>query len=69
MHRVFVYGTLKRGQPNHYLVSDAKNGIANFIGPARTVKRWPLVIFTPYCTPFMLDKPDMGKVRNVVTQS
>ena len=64
MHRLFVYGTLKRGQPNHYLMTDARNGVANFIGNGSTISKWPLVVFTPYHIPFLLDMPGTGKVKN-----
>lgn len=58
--RVFVYGTLKRGQPNHYLMTDAKNGIAKFITEAKTCEKFPLVIATRYNIPFLLNQPGTG---------
>ncbi|XP_072030138.1 putative gamma-glutamylcyclotransferase CG2811 isoform X1 [Amphiura filiformis] len=59
-HLVFVYGTLKRGQPNHEKMTNPDNGQATFIGEARTVEKWPLVIATKFNIPFMLDKPGLG---------
>ena len=41
---VFVYGTLKRGQPNHHWLSTAENGWQRFIGEAVTEEKFPLVI-------------------------
>ena len=38
MHRVFVYGTLKRGQSNHPLLRDS-----HFLGPAITTKRYRMI--------------------------
>ncbi|XP_007572510.1 gamma-glutamylaminecyclotransferase C-like isoform X2 [Poecilia latipinna] len=32
MHRVFVYGSLKRGQPNYPYMTDRSNGKAEFLG-------------------------------------
>lgn len=44
MHRVFVYGTLKRGLSNHDCVlKEEKNGVATFISEARLVDSYPLV--------------------------
>ena len=41
---VFVYGTLKRGQPNHHWLSTTENGWQRFVGEAVTEKKFPLVI-------------------------
>lgn len=62
LHRVFVYGTLKRGEPNHGLIKDATNGYAKFLGLGRTTVSYPLVIATKYNIPFLLKKPDVGNV-------
>lgn len=40
---VFVYGTLKQGEPNYQVLIDKANGEAMFVGKAKTVDRWPLV--------------------------
>lgn len=58
--RVFVYGTLKRGQPNHYLMTDANNGSAKFVSNAKTTQKFPLVVATRYSIPFLLFKPEVG---------
>ncbi|KAL6434365.1 hypothetical protein ACFW04_006052 [Cataglyphis niger] len=60
LHRVFVYGTLKRGEPNHGLIKDAMNGYAKFLGLGRTTVSYPLVIATKYNIPFLLKKPEVG---------
>jgi gamma-glutamylcyclotransferase (GGCT)/AIG2-like uncharacterized protein YtfP len=38
MHRVFVYGTLKRGLPNHPLLQGSR-----FLGPAITTERYRMI--------------------------
>ena len=68
-HLVFVYGTLKRGQPNHGFMTKAENGKATFIGEARTVDKWPLVVATKFNIPFMLDKPGLGHVSISLAQN
>ncbi|KAL2718035.1 gamma-glutamylaminecyclotransferase C isoform X1, partial [Vespula squamosa] len=60
LHRIFVYGTLKRGEPNHKLIQDATNGYAKFLGIAKTTSSYPLIIATKYNIPFLLKKPGIG---------
>ncbi|TRY95524.1 hypothetical protein DNTS_012494 [Danionella cerebrum] len=60
MALVFVYGTLKKQQPNHFRLLDRSNGRAEFITDARTVERFPLVIATKYNIPFLLNAPGTG---------
>lgn len=57
---VFVYGTLKVNQPNHYWLSDASNGLSNFIAAGKTIERFPLVIGTRYSIPFLIDERGVG---------
>ncbi|XP_069692456.1 putative gamma-glutamylcyclotransferase CG2811 isoform X1 [Periplaneta americana] len=63
-HKVFVYGTLKRGEPNHYWIMDKSKGLSKFVGVAKTVEKYPLIIGTKYNIPFLLDAP--GRGHNVV---
>lgn len=58
--KLFVYGTLKVGEPNHHWLSDTKNGYAKFICKAATTKKMPLVIATRYNIPFLISKEGMG---------
>lgn len=54
-HLVFVYGTLKRGFPNaHYMTG------ATFLGPARTVVTYPLVVGGTWFTPYLMPEPGEG---------
>ncbi len=61
-HLVFVYGTLRRGHKNQYVLTDSDNGDATYVGVARTVEKWPLVIGTKFNIPFVLKKPGYGHV-------
>jgi len=40
---VFVYGTLRKGQGNHYLMQGAE-----FLGEARTTPHWKMVSLGPF---------------------
>ncbi|XP_015428580.1 PREDICTED: putative gamma-glutamylcyclotransferase CG2811 isoform X2 [Dufourea novaeangliae] len=60
LYRVFVYGTLKRGEPNHSLISDTANGYSKFLGLGKTTVPYPLIIATRYNIPFLLKKPGFG---------
>jgi gamma-glutamylaminecyclotransferase len=55
MHRVFVFGTLKRGFPNH-------EGMAGLtcLGHYRTVQAYPLVIAGQWFSPVMMPEPGVG---------
>lgn len=58
-HLVFVYGTLKKGEHNHYLIEE---GTATFLGTAKTVKKWPLIIASRYNIPYILHSEGKGMV-------
>ncbi|XP_059620038.1 troponin C-akin-1 protein [Phlebotomus argentipes] len=60
LQKLFVYGTLKRGEPNHHFFKNSNNGYAKYICKAATTKKMPLVIATRYNIPFLLDKPGQG---------
>lgn len=57
-HKVFVYGTLKRGFPNHHYMSGA-----TFLAEARTVAAYPLVVGNTWFTPYLL--PEKGEGHQV----
>jgi len=57
---VFVYGTLKSGQPNYTHMLDSRNGQAVFVSKARTVDKWPLVIASKYNIPYLLKCEGQG---------
>ena len=62
---IFVYGTLKKGQPNNYLLNDKTRGIAKFLGKAKLTDKYPLVVTTNGNVPFLLPKKGVGKVSTV----
>lgn len=57
---VFLYGTLKIGEYNHYLLQRKENGVANFVQNAVTREKLPLVVPQYYTYPFLLNKPGTG---------
>lgn len=61
MTHIFVYGTLKKGQPNYFRMLDKSNGAADFLGYAHTVEKYPLVIAGKYSIPFLLNIPGEGQ--------
>ncbi|XP_076857555.1 gamma-glutamylaminecyclotransferase B-like [Brachyhypopomus gauderio] len=61
MTHIFVYGTLKKGQPNYDRMLNTANGRAQFIGRARTIEKYPLVIAGKYNIPFLLNIPGQGQ--------
>lgn len=60
MTRVFVYGTLKKGQPNYYRMFDDSNGKTEFLASACTAQKYPLVIAGEHNVPFLLNVPGQG---------
>lgn len=61
---IFVYGTLKRGQPNADVMVHESTGRATLIGTGVTADKWPLVIASRYNVPYLLNKPGTGHVRS-----
>ncbi|KAG7171449.1 gamma-glutamylcyclotransferase-like, partial [Homarus americanus] len=58
---VFVYGTLKRNQPNHNLLMNKENGAAKLINTGTTRQKYPLVIGSRYNIPYLLPAPGNGE--------
>lgn len=59
--RVFVYGTLKRQQPNHHWLSNNNKGHAVFVCAGVTVDKFPLIVASKYNVPFLLNRPGTGR--------
>jgi gamma-glutamylaminecyclotransferase len=53
---LFVFGTLKRG----FALHERGLAAARFLGPYRTVNRYPLYVAGPWFTPMMLNEPGVG---------
>lgn len=60
MLRVFVYGTLKKGQPNYPHMINGAHGTSQFQGRGLTVEKYPLVIAGKYNIPYLLNNPGKG---------
>merc|ERR1712080_289124 len=59
--KVFIYGTLKQGFPNHHHLQDFSHGMSKFICLAKTVKKYPLLVDKDrWYIPFLLDTDGMG---------
>jgi len=55
-HKIFVYGTLKSGQPNHHWLQNPENGHQKLLpGKFKTVQNFPMILDTPWNIPFLLD--------------
>ena len=63
LHKMFVYGTLLKGQPNHHVLMNANNGLSVFVGKARLTKKYPLVVASAYNVPYLLPLEGTGQVR------
>lgn len=62
--KVFVYGTLKRGEPNSKWLTNVENGYSKFLTNGKTSEKYPLIIGTRYNIPFLLNNPGVG--NNIV---
>lgn len=58
--RVFLYGTLKRGQPNYHWLTNPEHGYARYVCDAVTVEKFPLIIASRFNIPFLLNLPGKG---------
>ncbi|CRK99930.1 CLUMA_CG013230, isoform A [Clunio marinus] len=58
--KVFVYGTLKNGQPNYHLLNNIENGFSKFVAIGKTSQKFPLVVGTRYNIPFLINRPGIG---------
>lgn len=54
-HRVFVYGTLKRGYPNSHLLTNAE-----LEGHFETEEKFPLVVGGEFYSPYLLNRQGEG---------
>ncbi|XP_045457686.1 putative gamma-glutamylcyclotransferase CG2811 isoform X2 [Melitaea cinxia] len=59
-HKVFVYGTLKRNEPNHHWLTNPDHGVGMFVSEGKTKTKYPLIIATKYNIPFLLYSPGDG---------
>lgn len=57
---VFVYGTLKKNEPNNHVISDTKTGCHEFISSAKTIPKYTLVVGTKFNIPFCLEIKNKG---------
>ena len=64
---VFIYGTLKRGQPNNFLINDIANGSAIFIAEGKTEKKYPLIIASQCNLPYLLPIEGKGEVSQFMS--
>jgi gamma-glutamylaminecyclotransferase len=55
-HRIFVYGTLKKGFPNHDRYMQSAEKLGNY----RTVENYPLVLIGQRYVPCMINAPGEG---------
>ena len=62
LYDIFVYGTLKKGQPYHYVLQDTSNGEATYFGEAVTKHPLPLVVASTVNDPYLLPLEGEGKV-------
>lgn len=60
LHKLFVYGSLKRGEAKNSWLRNPSNGYAKYLCDAATTQKMPLVIATRYNIPFLLHKPGHG---------
>ena len=62
LYPVFIYGTLKRDQAYHNVLSEKVCGMVHFKSEGVTVDEYPLVAASRYNCPFLLNAKGIGKV-------
>ena len=62
LQKVFLYGTLKKGQPYEYLIQCEDRGKAEYVSEAVTRDKYPLVICTRFNIPVLLNECGTGHV-------
>ena len=67
LFKVFVYGTLKKGFANHYLMQNGANGVVQFVAEGLTKDAFPLVVGTDASIPFLLPLKGQGKVNKNIS--
>lgn len=60
LFNVFVYGTLKKGGPNHSVLASESNGFAEKACNGTTAVKFPLIVGTRRNVPFVLNAPNTG---------
>lgn len=60
LKKVFVYGTLKSGEPNHFWITDVSSGSAQFYSDGITTEKYPMATATRFNIPFLLNLPGSG---------
>nr|XP_022295685.1 putative gamma-glutamylcyclotransferase CG2811 [Crassostrea virginica] len=66
MQRVFLYGTLKKDQPNHArMAAGLQSEDCVFEGIGETQTRYPLIVDPLFNIPFLLGAPNHPKALNV----
>jgi gamma-glutamylaminecyclotransferase len=71
MNRIFVFGSLKNGQPNFWRMTDPDSGLANFVSGGQTADTYPMVINPAWNLPCLLNIPGSGMVgscKNLLCQ-
>lgn len=60
LKKLFLYGTLKRGEPNYHWLTNPNHGVAKYLCEARSTVKMPLIISTKFNIPFLLNFPGVG---------
>uniref|UniRef100_A0A7E4ZUD9 Gamma-glutamylcyclotransferase family protein n=1 Tax=Panagrellus redivivus TaxID=6233 RepID=A0A7E4ZUD9_PANRE len=59
--KVFVYGTLKKGEPNHEFMTDPATGKLWFIDNATTVDKFVMFVSSPRNIPFIVNSEEKNE--------